>query len=388
MTSSSSSDPSSVRTTHFASPERAEKRELQESVLRVSNSELLSFTLGLLDGWVAVLNEHRQVLAVNHAFLLALGVDEPDRVLGLRPGEALHCAHAQDHPAGCGTSRFCRTCGAVIAMVAAQESGLPQERECILTSAQNGAVSDRTFVVRAGPIPLNGSNFLLIAMKDVSEEKRRMMLERSFLHDLSNLVLGLDGGFQLLKDGNTGLLDQICRTMGMLRREVRVQQALVRSGSETPLETEGIRPSQVLCELETIMGPHGAAHKEQIHFQRFGEDEPWQTDPGLLLRVLMNMVMNALEAGQAGDQVYVRAETTSADVNFQVSNRQVIPEEVAWRMFQLSFSTKTGSGRGVGTFAMKLLGEKLLKGTVAFTSTPAHGTTFCIRLPRRYPTQS
>ena len=62
---------------------------------------------------------------------------------------------------------------------------------------------------------------------------------------------------------------------------------------------------------------------------------------------------------------------------------QAIPDAVAPRVFQRFFSTKPGSGRGLGGFAVKLLGERYLKGRVTFTTSPAEGTTFRVRLPLR-----
>jgi sensor histidine kinase regulating citrate/malate metabolism len=49
-------------------------------------------------------------------------------------------------------------------------------------------------------------------------------------------------------------------------------------------------------------------------------------------------------------------------------------------MFQRSFSTK-GSDRGLGTYSMKLLGERYLHGEVEFTTSQEEGTTFRLILP-------
>jgi sensor histidine kinase regulating citrate/malate metabolism len=67
---------------------------------------------------------------------------------------------------------------------------------------------------------------------------------------------------------------------------------------------------------------------------------------------------------------------------FEVCNPDVIPREIQLQLFQRSFSTK-GAGRGLGTYSMKLLGEKYLKGTVGFESTEENGTKFFIKLPAR-----
>ncbi|MFA7348153.1 MAG: ATP-binding protein, partial [Desulfurivibrionaceae bacterium] len=62
-----------------------------------------------------------------------------------------------------------------------------------------------------------------------------------------------------------------------------------------------------------------------------------------------------------------------------------MPENVQLQIFQRSFSTK-GTGRGLGTYSIKLLGERYLKGRVSFTSTPEKGTTFRFRCPHNIET--
>jgi len=96
------------------------------------------------------------------------------------------------------------------------------------------------------------------------------------------------------------------------------------------------------------------------------------------------MVTNAFEAGVPGDEVRMGVEATADEVTFRVWNRQRIPEKVCLRVFQKYFSTKAEGGRGLGTYAMKLLGETFLKGCVSFSTSAAAGTTFRICLPRRF----
>jgi len=65
---------------------------------------------------------------------------------------------------------------------------------------------------------------------------------------------------------------------------------------------------------------------------------------------------------------------------FEVHNPGVIPDDVALRIFQRSFSTRGGKGRGLGTYSMKILGENVLGGSVGFQSDPAAGTAFHLDL--------
>jgi signal transduction histidine kinase len=101
------------------------------------------------------------------------------------------------------------------------------------------------------------------------------------------------------------------------------------------------------------------------------------------VRVLGNMVTNALEATPTGGTVRLWCRRHGGRLRFCVHNQGEIPREVALRVFQRHFSTKGGSGRGLGTYAMKLLGERHLGGTVDFETDPAAGTVFRLALPSR-----
>lgn len=96
---------------------------------------------------------------------------------------------------------------------------------------------------------------------------------------------------------------------------------------------------------------------------------------------MCNMVTNALEATDENGTVKVWFEQDEKFLVFCVWNGKLIPEEVQLRIFQRNFSTKEGAGRGIGTYSMKLLGEKILGGKVSFTSSET-GTIFQFAIPR------
>ena len=106
-----------------------------------------------------------------------------------------------------------------------------------------------------------------------------------------------------------------------------------------------------------------------------------ETDVALSLRVLGNMVTNALEATGENDEIRVWAEREGRSTSFCVWNRQPIDKTVALRIFQRNYSTKKGDGRGLGTYSMKLLGEQYLGGKVSFSTSEQDGTVFRFTLP-------
>ena len=375
---------------YFAPIERSTPSQVRQFVTMVGNSSILSTVMEVLGSWVAVLNRNRQVIVMNHAFLDKLKIEDPAAALGLRPGELLNCTHAHDNSRGCGTGKYCSTCGAALAMAAAEQTDQPQERECILTVAESGRTIDYVFAVSCHPFRMESEKFLLLLMRDVSAKNRRIALERTFLHDISNVLLSLGGAVELLTDdpgrGGPDLLTQIHESADTLCREVRVQKLLCQEEPEPyTMQYEEVLADNILRRIDHIAANHRSGLGQTLLIDWPNTRRIFQTDVGLLIRVLLNMVVNGFEAGVAGDQVRVGFEETTDDVTFHVWNRQSIPENVRMRIFQRYFSTKSESGHGLGTYAMKLLGESLLKGKVSFTTSATDGTTFRITHPRQAP---
>ena len=87
-----------------------------------------------------------------------------------------------------------------------------------------------------------------------------------------------------------------------------------------------------------------------------------------------------MEAIGKGGTVTVNCFSDEKEASFTVHNALVIPPEIQRQIFTRSFSTK-GSGRGLGTYSIKLITEKYLHGKVSFVSNEEKGTVFTVSYP-------
>lgn len=370
--------------TYFAPAERSSESELQVEINTVNTSSIVQGLLHSISGLLAVLNEHRQLVALNDSFLKMLGVDNCKEALGLRPGEAVGCMHAHETEGGCGTSRYCSTCGAAIAIVSSIKNDLPAEKICAMTANRSGKQVDISLLVRSTPIKINGRRFLLLFLQDITRQQQWAELDRVFFHDVSNLLNGLMGSSELLAEQLKDLeLAQMNHQMVVrLVKEVEIQRCLSESDSANyhPLWFE-LDTGQVLSELQSFFANHPAARNKKITFPKPLPAVPFKTDAALIMRVLCNMVTNALEATEEGGEVRVSLDKNGDALSFEVWNEKAIPEDVSRRIFQRHFSTKNEIGHGLGTYSMKLFGESFLNGKVHFSTSEKDGTIFSLTHP-------
>jgi signal transduction histidine kinase len=341
-------------------------------------------------GIIAVLNQERQVLMVNSALLGMLGVADPEGLVGLRPGEVIGCDHANHPPAGCGTTRYCQNCGAVLSILGALSTEDDSERKCALTIDRGGQPADLCLRVRARILRLEGRRFVLLFLQDATTQERLAEVQRTFFHDLRNLFLGLDGTVQLLgqcpDSERDELVGHIAKITGRLGAEVNLQQLLAGDGGAMPMGARRLlKASEVMADAALLIRHHTVAAHKRLETRAPSESMTVLSDAVLLGRVLLNMLVNAFEAAENDQVVQLAAvkrnEGKRPTVRFFVWNAKVIPEDVQARMFQRHFSTKGQWGRGIGTWSMKLIGEKFLQGEVGFVSGAGEGTTFFLDLP-------
>jgi signal transduction histidine kinase len=172
------------------------------------------------------------------------------------------------------------------------------------------------------------------------------------------------------------LATTINQTSLRLLKEVAIQRCLSsKDNSDYQPSWSEVTLEQLLEELEGFFASHPESKGKWLKFPDQYPALSFRTDFSVLLRVLSNMLINALEATDIGGEVRVWCTEEGGWLTIHVWNRQAIPEELKGRIFQRNFSTKQGVGRGLGTFSMKFFGAEVLGGKVGFFSSPDEGTT-------------
>jgi signal transduction histidine kinase len=370
--------------TYFAPVARASEEELQQQVQNLLEAQLPTRVFDLIPNIVLMLNRQRQIVFANQAFLHLLGHEDASSILGLRPGEALNCVNLQGAEESCGSTRFCRQCGAVRAILNSQ-SGQKDTQECQLSRQEGSEIHSLDLLVCASPFEYNREKFTLFTITDISDEKRRQALERIFFHDVINTAGGIKGFLEAYVQDNSYLdKDDLAMVYDFSERlldEIMAQRDLLAAeNNELPVHLGEINSLAFLDKMILLYRNNPVAKNKEIVISDGAESMHIETDPVLLGRVLGNLLKNALEASKPGETIIIGCNKVENNILFWVHNFSSIPEDIQVKLFKRSFSTK-GAGRGLGTYSVRLITERYLKGEVSCFSEPEKGTTFKILLP-------
>ncbi len=340
---------------------------------------------------LAILDQNRRTVYGNPAARELCRTLDGAQFEGRRIGEILHCIHSVA-PQVCGESPVCQFCGANNAILAGLE-GRPRADECRITAHTPAGSASLEFAVQSRPVVWKGQKAVFCALRDISNEKRRKVLEQTFFHDILNAARTVHSLSEVLvtmpEDPESELakmLGQVRDSSGSLLSEIRGQQVLL--AAETGDFSVARKPVVIAdCIKDAVVlvsRLESAATKRIVPVYPAGAAMVW-TDPILLGQVLTNLLKNALEATLSGREVRICGQVKSDRVEFSVWNEGLISNEARVQMFQRSFSTK-GAGRGIGTYSLRLFVESYLGGKVSFTSSACDGTTFIVSLPQRRTT--
>jgi hypothetical protein len=355
---------------HSIIPENGAK----EFVIKLINS---------FPNFVALLNEDRRLVYSNRKMLDSMSISDFEKVFRLRPGDLFQCVNSAKTPGGCGTSEGCEFCGAMQSMKSSRMEGKTVTNQFRVLGSSNGKTRSSIFRFTSTPFNFDKDFFYLITLEDISNEIRRTELEQIFFHDLMNSVGGLHGVIELLKQKDDieplyiDILEASYNTMYDSINEQK-QYSQAESGDLT-VNKELLHTLDLIIET-TLPFKEENIYRATLEIADDTVDHIFSSDSALLSRVLINMIKNAMEASGEEGVVTIGAKNISGNLRFWVHNPCIISRETQLQIFERSYSTK-GSGRGLGTFSMKLLGENYLGGKVDFSSEDNEGTTFWIDLP-------
>ncbi len=341
------------------------KNELDSIIL---DNKMLSET----GATFVVLDEKLQVLYVNYT--------ENDGEKKLNPGDLLHCANAIAAEGGCGTHENCKLCNFRHMVEDSLHTRTKQETDAELLVNDN---VDYNVHAVSTPFIHDGKVYTVVLLIDKTDHHHQLMMERIFFHDVLNLSGALNGILECMQNDSSGEMVGIVKGIsGQLMNEIMAQRDLIyaQNGILEPKHQKFKAVETLDFIKESLVSVALDMWAVELKIESSLTDEVIDSDVTLVNRVIHNMVKNACEASP-GTAITVKAYSSTDKVVYSVHNDAVMPPEIKSKVFIYGNSTK-GTGRGLGTYSMKLIGENYLKGHVWFKSEEGFGTEFYFELSK------
>ena len=212
------------------------------------------------------------------------------------------------------------------------------------------------------------------------------LLAAGIAHEVGNPLAGISSLIQMIrrKDSNPYTIEKLElaeRQLGRIQRTIREVVDFSRPASTA---RGRVRPLEVVEEALGI-----AKYYQRTKDRAITTDVPPDLGPvrGIrdhLTQVLLNLVLNAIDATARGGRIQIEGREDGPTVVLSVEDDGpgVALGDRA-RLFQPYFTTKP-SGTGLGLFVSRQIVEEM-GGTLTFRSEPGRGATFLVRLPADRP---
>lgn len=333
---------------------------------------------GLSDG-IVVLDESGGIQLANTSALQVLGFPDRSTWLGLMPGEIFR----RD------TDKELR-----------KTLEVPREgSRTIEFSFRGGETISLAVRTRKIPAGRRGAGFWLVVIRDrtlevkvAGNQARIQHLEEledlalGLAHEIRNPLASLRGCVQEMARGSL-TSQQVDQMQNIVLRDAdrldrTVDQFLEYSRTRKIEETQTVSVDRVAREVIEAVRKRGDASEITIDFlNKSGGQLEVQSSEDLLNRILLNLLINAVEACNSGCRIQLLA-TSCPDGGVEIDVTDDGPgmaPEVKARAFNPFFTTKTREG-GLGLALVRKVVEGA-GGSIELESEPGLGTTFKLWLP-------
>jgi PAS domain S-box-containing protein len=277
--------------------------------------------------------------------------------------------------------------------------GLFQESDLSVSSGEG-----RRLIVRVSAAELrdesNRSDGLVVLLRDVTEVSRlELQLRRAdklaalgtlaagVAHEVKNPLHALSLNLHLLvqelgaPQPSKGELEDY---LGILRSEIErihhIVENFLRFSKPSIPEVKPLDLNALVERVLSLVAFEAAGHRVGIQTEFDPELDPIAGDEGQLAQVVLNLVINALQAMPAGGTLTLATRRDNGWAQLTVKDTgEGIPREVVPQIFDPYFTTRQG-GSGLGLAIAHRIVEGH-HGTIDVDSKAGLGTTIVVRLP-------
>lgn len=234
---------------------------------------------------------------------------------------------------------------------------------------------------------------------ETADERRR--LEEQLLHSdrlatIGQLAAGVAHeinqplanilGFAQLIQKEKGLANQVWRDLQQIVDAALHGRDVVKNlllfARQTPAACERLDLNRIIRESAAMVGKRCVEKDVRLSFDFRESCAPLSADPAQMKQLVINLVVNAIQAMPAGGVIQIQTKSVDGWVELIVADEGVgMAEETMNRIFEPFFTTKdVNEGTGLGLSVVHGI-VTAHGGEIRVSSTPGRGTRFAVRLP-------
>jgi signal transduction histidine kinase len=213
------------------------------------------------------------------------------------------------------------------------------------------------------------------------------LLAAGIAHEVGNPLAALSSLIQMLQrrhpDPYTSeKLDRAASQLGRIERTIRELVDFSRPASTAPAR---VRLEDVIDEALGIAKYYQRIKDRALTTALEANLPPVRAVRDHLTQVILNLILNAIDATHSGGRIELRARCEAEWVELTViDDGRGITLADRCRLFQPFFTTKP-HGTGLGLFVCRQIAEEF-GGSLTYTTELGHGSSFTVRLPADRPT--
>lgn len=208
-------------------------------------------------------------------------------------------------------------------------------------------------------------------------------------HEL-NEPLEIILAFSQLVNESPGVPEQMARDLEKILAASLNAREIVKNllifARQIPTIESTVNLGEIAAEALSFLEPRFLQENIECVLEFAGNIPPLTADPGQLSQVVVNLVVNAVQAMPEGGKLTVRARADREYVYLEVEDTGIgIPDDVKRSIFLPFFTTKeVGKGTGLGLSVVHGI-VTAHGGSVSVETEPGRGSRFEVRLPRWPP---
>lgn len=211
-------------------------------------------------------------------------------------------------------------------------------------------------------------------------------LAATVAHEIRNPLNSISMGMQRLKAEFTPVQDagEYAHFLTLMQDEVRRLNRIVEQflslARPLQLSLESITVEEFIREVTTLLDAEARAANIKIDLDAEPNLPPVQADRNYLKQLLLNLILNGIQAMPAGGRLLIRADREKNSLGLSVTDRGIgIKPDQLGKIFDPYFTTKA-NGSGLGLAIARRIADAH-GGKIEVQSEPGQGACFRVSLP-------